>query len=209
MMKRYVSILRDQYRALSLREFITFLWHALFKSERLLIYCRSLVDSEIIDEQLTTVRVRKGELADLESARKHLGRLVWEYQCDRYDGVSDYFVYQRNGVIGHISWLYYWEDPNRLLRLGEKECEIKFCLTLPELRGQGLYPAALQMAQRYLKESGYERCFICVKKDNLSSIRGIEKSGVQLVGKMRLRKLFGLQISSKSDTRRLAVEQTS
>lgn len=201
-LKKAVYILKDHYRSLSFPELIVFLWTSLFKNERILIYCKSLQNPDISDKKKSVLPIVKGELTDLDG-RKHLERLVWEFQCHLYDRVRDFFLYKENGTIGHISWLYYREDPNRMLRLGEKECEIKFCLTLPKFRGKGLYPAALQTIQQYLKEQGYRRCFICVNDDNLASIRGIEKSGFTLAGRMRVCKAFGFQISRRCDTRYL------
>lgn len=202
-LKKAVSILKDHYRFLSFPEFIAFLWNSLFKNERTLIYCMSLQKSDSIDQKKNVIPVVKGDIADLECSRKRLERLAWELQCDLYDGVKDFFLYRESETIEHISWLYYKEDPNRILRLGEKECEIKFCLTFPGFRGRGLYPAALQAIQRYLKEQGYHRCFICVKDGNLPSIRGIEKSGFHLAGRMHVRKAFGFQISRRRETRHL------
>lgn len=202
-LKKAVCILKDHYRSLSFPEFIVFLCNSLFKNDRILIYCKALQESDITDRKKSVLPIVKGDLAALDCGRKHSERLVWEFQCHLYDGARDFFWYRENGTIGHISWLYYKEVPNRILRLGEKECEIKFCLTLPEFRGKGLYPAALQTIQQYLKEQGYERCFICVKDDNLASIRGIEKSGFQLAGRMRVCKAFGFQISRRRDTRHL------
>jgi RimJ/RimL family protein N-acetyltransferase len=203
---RGISILKDRYRSLSILELIALLWNALFKNERILVYCISLQKSDTVDGSASSpFAIVKGELADLERARKKLERIPWELKCDIYDGVKDFFIFRdtQNGAIGHISWLYYKNDANRTLRLGDKECEIMFCLTLPEFRGKGLYPSALQGIQRYLKGRGYEKCFICATDDNLASIRGIEKSGFRLVGRTRLRKIFGFQISPRCDTRHL------
>lgn len=185
---------------MSFPDFMAFLWSSLFKSERILIYCKPLQDSDIINLEHNALPIVKGELPDLESGRKRSELRPWEFQCDLYDGVKDFFLYKENGKIGHISWLYYKGDPNRILHLAEKECEIKFCLTCTEFRGQGLYPVALHEIQRYLKEHGYQRCYICVKDDNLPSIRGIEKSGFQPRGSMHLRKAFGVQISRRRTT---------
>ena len=205
-MRRALSILKDRYRYVSVLGLIAIMWNALFKNERILIYSVSLQKTDMVNRnENDTLPIVKGELADLEHARNQLKRVPWELNCDLYDGVKDFFIYRDagNGAIGHISWLYYKKDPKRSLRLGDKQCEIRFCLTLPEFRGKGLYPGALRAIQRYLKGHGYERCFICVKDDNVSSIRGIEKSGFDLLGNTRLRKIFGVQISGRFDTRHL------
>jgi RimJ/RimL family protein N-acetyltransferase len=203
-MRRALSILADQYRDLSLRELAALLWNALFRSETILIYCTTLQGSDA-DDGAGALPVAKGSLADLERTRNSLQRVPWEFKCDLYDGVKDFFAYQDadNGALGHISWIYHEQDPNRTLRLGARECEIMFCLTLPEYRGRGLYPSALKAIQRYLKAQGYRRCFICVSDDNVSSIRGIEKSGFRLVGTARFRKVLGFQVSRRRDTRQL------
>ncbi|MGH8542283.1 MAG: GNAT family N-acetyltransferase [Gammaproteobacteria bacterium] len=199
-LNKVISITKDSYRAMPFPDFIAFLWSSLFKNERIVIYCRSLQESDNINLAQNALPIVKGELPDLESGRKLSALHSWEFQCDLYDGVRDFFWYKENGRIGHISWLYYKGDPNRVLRLTEKECEIKYCLTRPELRGKGLYPAALQQIQRYLKKQGYQRCYICVKDDNTPSIRGIEKSGFQPIGSMCLLKAFGVQISRRRTT---------
>jgi RimJ/RimL family protein N-acetyltransferase len=205
-MNRGISILKDRYRYLSIQELIALLWNVLFKHERILIYCISLQKSIAVDRDASNpIPIAKGELADLDRTRKQLERVPWEFTCDRYDGVKDFFIFRdsESGAVGHISWLYYQEHPNRTLRLGNKECEIMFCLTLPEFRGKGLYPATLRAILRYLKGRGYESCFICATDDNLASIRGIEKTGFRLRERTHLRKIFGFQITRRLDTRHL------
>lgn len=202
--QKAVAVLRDQYRSATPREFVRFLRDALFWDERILVYCLSLPEGIPASTRATTLgRIVKGLPADLEAARARLDRTPWELQCDKYDGVRDFFVYKEHGRVGHISWLYYKHDPNRVLRLNDGECEIKFCLTFSEWRGQGLYPSALETIQHYLAAGGYRRCFICVKQDNLSSIRGIEKAGFRRAGAVRVRKAFGLQITRPRDTSEL------
>jgi RimJ/RimL family protein N-acetyltransferase len=197
------AVLSDHYRSMTLREFVGFLRGSLFKDERIWVYCKSLQERIVGEPRDLVTSIVKGEPADVQSAREALTHVPWELRCDVYDGVSDFFVYRENGTVGHISWLYYKDDPNRLLRLADDECEIKFCLTFPGFRGQGLYPAALQAAQLYLKGQGYRRCFVCAKENNAPSIRGIEKAGFSRVGAVRVRKAFGLQISRTPRTQDL------
>lgn len=205
-MKKVLFILRDHYQSMSFLDFVAFVWHALFKNEKILIYYKSLYEKNLNFEINSSSRfIIKGDLKDLESERKRLINAPWEFQCDRYDKVIDFFMYIENGVIGHISWLYYKKDPNRLLRLSDEDCEIKFCLTLPTFRGKGFYPAVLQTIQCYLFNKGYQHCFICVKENNISSIRGIEKAGFLVVGQIHFRKIFGFQLNQKYDTRRLRI----
>jgi RimJ/RimL family protein N-acetyltransferase len=188
---------------MSITEFLAFLRLLLFRNDDILIYGRRLADVDMEASRLPGPLVVKGEVLDLELERKERRPVPWELQCNLYDGVRDFFVYREGGRLGHVSWLYYKDDPNRILRLDDGECEIKFCVTFPEFRGRGLYPAALHAIQAYLKKRGFHRCFICVKSDNAASIRGIEKAGFRRVGMTRLRKILGMQVSTPRPTRRL------
>jgi RimJ/RimL family protein N-acetyltransferase len=202
--RKVATVLRDHYRSMSVGEFASFLGQALFMDERIAIYVMSL-DQVPADGAGAPVAIRKGGAADLQAGRAALDRVPWELQCDIYDGVQDFFVHTDGAQIAHISWLYYRDDPNRILQLADSECEVKFCLTRPEFRGRGLYPAALTTIQQYLRQRGYKRCFICVKEGNEPSIRGIEKAGFQRVGSTRVRKALGVQVSRPRRTRDLSV----
>ena len=200
---KIARVLGNEFRALSVSEFLHFVRHALFKDETILIYGYAFQGGDLNDlgEQSG---VRKGDVTDLAGARTRPGQVPWEFRCDLYDGVEDFFVYKEGDRIGHISWVYYKRHPNRILDLHDGECEIKFCLTLPEFRGKGLYPAALLTILRYVKARGCRQCFVCVKDDNTASIRGIEKAGFSRLGCARVRKAFGVQVSRRRDTRTMA-----
>jgi len=77
---RAIFILKDRFRNLSILELIPLLWLFLFKSERRLVYCISLQKSDAVDRnESSPFPIVKGELADLERARKQLKRVPWEF----------------------------------------------------------------------------------------------------------------------------------
>jgi hypothetical protein len=51
------------------------------------------------------------------------------------------------------------------------------CYTLPEKRGQRLYPRMLVTVCRALARDGHARAIISCEPDNIASIRGIERAG--------------------------------
>ncbi|MBI2920300.1 MAG: hypothetical protein HYY18_04370 [Planctomycetes bacterium] len=51
------------------------------------------------------------------------------------------------------------------------------CVTLPEWRGRGLYPATLAHAARALQPSGRTRAVLGVLSTNEPSVHGVEKAG--------------------------------
>lgn len=202
-MMRNVLILKNQVKELSLRQFATLIKRALFFSAPILVYEKDLSrQNSLIFKVLEGVTINKGTLNDLEYAKQALKPLPWEFQCHEFDGVKDFFVAKDAGGIQHISWIYYREHHNRLLSLGAREAEIKFCLTLPARRGQGVYPRVLCSVLAYLESTGMQRAFICAHRENIPSIRGIEKAGFVRLGEIRLRKVLGFQVSPKLDTLR-------
>jgi len=200
-LSRALTIARSQFRDNTFPEFISMLVKSLFRVEKIVIYEKTL-NGDVSRPASNDIylSITKGDLRELENARKAMTSPCWEFCCDLYDGVSNFFVYKDNGEIGHISWVYFKGDPNRLIDLTTKECEIKFCLTLPQYRGKGIYPAALIRIQDYLSEKGYRKVFICVREKNFPSIRGIEKAGFSPVFRMKLIKLIGIQVNKRFAT---------
>jgi RimJ/RimL family protein N-acetyltransferase len=201
-MVRLFTIAKSRVRGLSLNEIMALMKKSLFRDEPILVY--SVNVSQIEEKQWKEkdiMGVRKGDALELEQLSSQFRPVPWEFQCHHYDRVKDFFIVYDNDGIQHISWIYYKGDPNRILSLGTQDAEIKYSLTLPPFRGRGLYPKALKAVVRYLAQQGLHRVFISVQEDNQASIRGIEKAGFKLVGEIRLRKLAGLQVSKKLDTK--------
>lgn len=74
------------------------------------------------------------------------------------------------------------------------------CATLPEYRGQGVYPLLLEAACRHLAASGFTRVIITCAPDNLSSMRGIEKAGFRKVKTLHSLILFTRWIARQRET---------
>jgi len=193
--KKILTVLWSHCRTMSGRELVAFVREVLFQDEQILIYCAQLTPERTVGSSEHAPLIVKGLTGCLEAARKMVSPVPWEFRCDIFDGVTDFFVHEHGGTVGHISWIYYHGDPNRILRLAPGDCEVKFCLTLPAFRGKGLYTAALHAIQEDLVSRGYRRCFICVRYDNVASIRGIEKAGFVRTGSVRLRRAFGFQVT--------------
>lgn len=200
---RNIRIILDRFGELPLKEFLGLLKATLFCDEPVLIYKYDLQGKSIgrvlSDDGL---EFRKGQAKDLERVARAIKPLPWEFQCHNFDGVEDFFIAEDDSGIHHISWVYFRKHRNRFLALGEREAEIKFCLTLPALRGRGIYPRVLLSILEYLHSMGIERVFMCVHRDNHSSIRGIEKAGFVRVGENRLKKVAGFQVSPRFNTHR-------
>lgn len=200
-MHRQLEIVRSQFSQLSLREFCGLMTRNLYTNDPLLVYRLVLEDAVMPASHCGPgIMIEKGDLLSLSKESKRLTPLPWEFQCHRYDGVEDFFVAKDEEGIQHISWIYMCRHRNRLLRLGEREAEIKFCLTLPALRGRGIYPKVIGAIAAYLQGRGFTHLYMCVHRDNLASIRGIEKAGLVKCGQMRLRKLGGIQLSKRLQT---------
>ena len=90
-----------------------------------------------------------------------------------------------NGNLAHVSWLITQDiEPatGNVIKLKGDEVEITACFTLPEYRGQGLYPVAIQCISEVARQQGYVRVFMKVRPENLSSQRGIINAGLTRSG---------------------------
>jgi GNAT superfamily N-acetyltransferase len=65
------------------------------------------------------------------------------------------------------------------------------CYTDPSFRGQGIYPNALILMLRQLKEQGLTTALIAVDPGNLPSIKGIERAGFQPRYRLTRTRRFG------------------
>ena len=201
---RNIKIIRDQFKGSSFRGFFYLLGNALFFNKSIIIYGKNISNTEIEDfGSYPGIKMEKGTLLELEKAKKIIVPLPWEFQCHEYDGVLDFFVAKNSEGIQHISWIYFHIHRNRLLSLAKNEAEIKYCLTIPAFRGCGIYHRVIHSIINYLRIKDIRRVFMCVLKENKPSIRGIEKAGFKKVGEIRLRKIMGIQISSRFDTSRM------
>lgn len=198
MILRLLNIAKGQFRSVSFGDFVETVKHSLFCNDLIFVYTLNLEEVAGVEaNNRSNVEVRKGSVSDLEETVGRFNPLPWEFQCHSYDGVADFFVACDSEGIQHISWIYYCNDPNRLLSLSDREAEIKYCLTLPAFRGRGLYPGVLRTIAQFLTQEGFRRVFVCVHEANTSSIRGIEKAGFKRVGRVRLQKVAGLQVSKR------------
>lgn len=198
MMKRLFNIVKSRFKDLSYKEFFELVKSSLFSIDIIFIYGTDISrNKKQLSKTSNTIDIKRGSLNELEKAIINFKSVPWEFRCHLYDGVDDFFIAGENGSIQHISWIYYSSHPNRILRLGPKDAEIKYCLTLPDFRGRCIYPSVLINIVQYLFQKGFRRVFICTKKDNRASIRGIEKAGLDVIGKTRLIKLFGFQVSNR------------
>jgi RimJ/RimL family protein N-acetyltransferase len=185
----------------SLRDTVGLIRQNLYISEPIQVFRQEInAQPDDLSERIDGVTIEKGDLEHLAQAARALQPLPWEFQCHSFDGVADFFIARNQDGVQHISWIYYHDDRNRLLTLGHEEAEIKFCLTLPPMRGKGIYPIVIRSIVEYLGSKGLENVYMCVHRDNRSSIRGIEKAGFRYAGELRFKKVLGIQVSSRFDT---------
>jgi CelD/BcsL family acetyltransferase involved in cellulose biosynthesis len=101
------------------------------------------------------------------------------------EGAECYGLFVDNKLV-HTSWVTEQQavmisEIGDSLSLKDGEGCIFDCNTLREYRGQGAYPKTLMHIARLKKESGCKCLFVYSLPSNISSIRGIEKAGFELV----------------------------
>lgn len=125
------------------------------------------------------------KLADEELSTLGLATELREEQLQRMKtfGANTAYAVFVAGRIGHISWLVTDElerrQPPRFVGLETDEAEITGCVTLPDFRGQGLYPIAIRSLCQIARERGIQTVFMKTLPTNVASQRGIEKAGLR------------------------------
>ena len=191
------TILRSQFATLSFKDFLFLVLRLAWTVQPVRVYARKLDNDDIPGrEYVKEGSIIKLSLNELEEIRKRMQAPPWEFFCSLYDKVSDCFVFKtENNRIGHISWVYYKNDPNRMINLRGNEAEIKYSLTMEEHRGKGLFPAVLIEIQRHLKRNGYSRVYISVNEGNAPAITGVLKAGFACVGRVMFKRLMGMRLN--------------
>ena len=114
--------------------------------------------------------------------RGYLNRLDYLRYLMTFGRYKKIIVLNSNGTVMHISCT--MGKCFKFPFLIKNSVEIGPCVTYPNFRGRGIYPAVL----RYIRGSGwYQHYYMLVREDNISSIRGVEKAGFVKIGEVQKR----------------------
>lgn len=101
------------------------------------------------------------------------------------DGRPRCFIGSRDGVQCYASVVsddgFSVPDRVRVSFRSAEDAYVGDCVTLPEFRGQGAYPCGLVELGHRLRSEGKTRLYLFVERENLASIRSIEKAGFERV----------------------------
>lgn len=90
-------------------------------------------------------------------------------------------VAERNGRIGHYSWLGfgspYAAEVELVLPLRPTDCYLYNCRTLRSERGRGLFPRVIRFAVEVARQDGAERVVALVSSTNTASLKAFAKAG--------------------------------
>jgi RimJ/RimL family protein N-acetyltransferase len=124
-------------------------------------------------------------LRSLPTGRSELRQHVERLHQLRFNAA---YAVRRHQTLAHISWLVMAEHDRTLsvrnVKLRDGEAEITHCVTLPEFRGQGLYPFAIRSLCQAARQRSVRRVFMITNVNNVASQRGIEKAGFTRQGRI-------------------------
>lgn len=152
-----------------------------------------------IDELLYSIDVTASTPSDPPNSdfrieRFDVTRVSNNPQIDsRLSGTRTCYLIQVDGAIAHQSWLSFAVLLPSQFGFDGATPVIGECYTNPAYRGRAMYTTVLKhivadVASRQLADS----IFILVSPDNAPSIRGIERAGFRLQGRLRGRRVLGL-----------------
>jgi RimJ/RimL family protein N-acetyltransferase len=135
--------------------------------------------------QLDLAKLNDDELRKLSADYPEFHR-----QAERLDefGFNDAYVMRVNGEPAHIAWLVTSEHdkllPEREVKLRRGEAEITHAYTAEAFRGRGIYPLMIKALCQQAAGMGLKRVYMSVHPSNVSSLRGVDKAGFQLSGRV-------------------------
>ena len=92
-------------------------------------------------------------------------------------GGKCYITYENDKATGHYLVMFN-NDRNKYLNLKFNEAYIHYCFVNPNYRNKSIYTTALKkIINDLLKNSEIEKIYIVVEKNNVASVKGIEKAG--------------------------------
>ena len=109
-----------------------------------------------------------------------------------------------DGVVVHESWLFFDVLLPAQFGFDSDIPVIGECVTYPQFRGRNIYPQVLRYIVADLNQRKIcKKVFILVSPLNKPSIRGIERAGFNLLGRLRGKKILGFTVNkdfSKSNS---------
>jgi len=186
----------------------------IYKHESCLLYCKKIYPAQdhgidkginISDMKLKTYCEFMEMRKNCQSQIKFSNPLIQRKYKQRFaEGCICFVVTSDKNQIAHYSWVRFAnrfiDYVNINLKLSDDEFSIFDSHTFEGCRGLSIYPWTLLQIQKYYNKLNFKRMYIDTKTNNLSSKKGIEKAGFQLLAKYDLL-VFGkiVKISQKKE----------
>jgi RimJ/RimL family protein N-acetyltransferase len=172
-------------RTLGVRKTLFWIYFGYFKINRFFLFRRDVNDIFTEIQQGEHIVIKQVSLKELDTLRNTYTNLPEEFFCDIYEGAKTCFVGFVGGKMANIFWVFFGGDRSRFFNLKEKEAEINYAVTLPEFRGQNLYPLTVRSISKWLKENQYRYLYGAIHEENKSAIKAIGKCGFKKIGEIR------------------------
>ncbi len=165
-----------------LRDTLKRITWAFFQFNRFFVVEMNLLEEREPVNPRVPMEVRRGTLEELRSIRSKNPSLPMEFFADEMDGVDTFYLAFIDGELAGIGWLYFAGDPNRFIKLREKEAEFKYFYTFEKYRGKNVLPKIEDEMCKWLKEKGYKRIVGFIHPGNPPNIKGSQKAGMKIIG---------------------------
>ncbi len=204
-MKIWVKGLKS-LRNKGIKQTIYWVYFGYFRTNVFYLLKRELSEEIPIINNPQNIVVKKVPIETLKKIRESKEKMPMEFYCDLFDGAKTCFIAFINGKPAHISWVYFQEQSSNFFKLGEKEAELIYSITLPEFRGMSIFRLVTANILQWLKQNSYERMFTALHSDNIASMKSLKHSGFKKFGEVRrgrfsrfLRKNFSKTVIVKND----------
>lgn len=164
----------------------TFKWAAsgYLKPMHAVVLAIDLSKSEIKAASREGLEFKRWSGTTMAAWREHRQNVPIQCFRDRIDYVDTCVVALSGHEVAGLVWLYRSTDPNRFLRLSEREGEVNHGYVFPKYRGVKLYSALLTWALLWLKEEGYQAAYGVVPIANTPALQACARAGLLEIGRV-------------------------
>jgi len=180
-----------EYRKQGLGALLRTLRRQLWRREKFGIYAADVKSIIASGGTVPELEIKTATSDDLQRWRKDDRLWAIELWWNQLYAVKQAYLGYLDGDPVHISWVFYPTDRNKYFPLEPAEAMIGPCLTYPWARGRGIYPAAIRRITSELAAQGINRVYMVVEENNVASIKGVMKAGLEHTGDVIITGLAG------------------
>ena len=169
----------------------------IFRRKKFFVFERKLADACFKIEAKVGVDVKLVQRDDFPKIAKGFKKFRVKAK-ERFEMGHICIVADKQGDFVHLTWVAFNEayvsELKRRMRISSNSAYAYDIYTVPEYRGLGIAPKAMEKAFSYLYKGGIRKVYICILHNNFASLRAAHKEGFRKIGAIIFTRIFKLRL---------------